>query len=105
MSTNANIFNLSSPHLHVTYSTGGLGSRQNLVYQDAHQTLQFSGDQIRTISGDLGDLVSVTVHLTVDAGSTTFTLVVPKVELDLNQHAHVETIGVTALHPSRSSQH
>lgn len=98
MNTQANIFNLSGAHMHVTYSTGALGSKQGLVYQDAHQTRQFSGDQLTKVATDAGEVVSVTLQLTVDSGSTTFSLLVPRVNVDLNQSVHVRTIGITALH-------
>ena len=98
MSSQANVFNFSGHHLHISYSTGALGSRAGLTYQDAHQTKQFNDQEMRRVSTDLGEEVTVTIHLTVDAGSTTFTLIVPRVALELNQHVHVETIGITALH-------
>lgn len=98
MSSQANVFTLGSPHIHVSYSTGALGSKLGLTYQDAQQTLQFNEQQIRRVSTDLGEEVTVTIHLTVDVGSTTFTLIVPNVALELNQHVHIETIGITALH-------
>jgi hypothetical protein len=98
MSSTANVYNLHNTQLHVSYSTGALGSKAGLVYQDAHQTLNFDEQQMRRVPTDLGEEVSVTIHITVDAGSTTFTLVVPKVAVELNQQTHVETIGITALH-------
>ena len=74
MPTEANVFNLDGHNLQVTYSTGALGSIKGLIYHAAHQnqTLKFSDKDIRQVSSDLGDLVSVTIHLTVDTGSTTF---------------------------------
>jgi len=33
-----------------------------------------------------------------DVGSTTFTLFIPKIALELNQHVHIQTIGITAIH-------
>jgi len=98
MSSPANVFNFNSPHIHIAYATGALGSKAGLTYQDAHQTLQFNDQEIRKVSTDLGEEVTVTIHMTVDVGSTTFTLIIPKVALELNQHVHVETIGITALH-------
>lgn len=98
MNTQANIFNLSSGQIHVTYSTGALGSKQSLVYQDAHQTRQFNGDQLRKVATDAGDVISVTLQLTVDFGSTTFSLLVPRVNVDLNQSVNINTLGITALH-------
>jgi len=98
MSSPANVFNFSSSHIHVSYATGALGSKAGLTYQDAHQTLQFNDQQIRKVSTDLGDEVTVTLHITVDVGSTTFTLFIPKVAVDLNQQINVQTIGITTLH-------
>jgi hypothetical protein len=98
MSSPANVFNLHNSALHVSYSNGTLGSKVALRYQDAHQMLQFDESNLRRVTTDLGEEVSVTIRLTVDAGSTTFTLVVPRVQLDLNQHANVDPLGVTAVH-------
>jgi hypothetical protein len=44
-------------------------------------------------------LVSVTVHLTIDSGSTTFTVLLPAVVLDSTHPVEpVHTDGVTTLH-------
>ena len=98
MSSPANVFQFSSPHLNVSYSTGALGSKRVFTYQDDQQTLQFNDQQLRSVSTDLGEEVSVTIRLTVDSGSTTFTLIVPRVTLELNQHVHVKTLGIKTLH-------
>lgn len=98
MASQANVFNLHHANIHIAYATGALGSKVGLTYQDATQTLQFDEQQLRRVQTDLGEEVSVTLHLTPDAGSTTFTLVVPRVALDVNQHVHISSIGITALH-------
>jgi len=98
MSSPANVFDLHSDQLHVSYSNGALGSILGLTYQDAHHALSFKGDQLRRVSTDLGEEVTVTLKLTVDAGSTTFTLVVPRVAVSPNQHVGIKTLGITALH-------
>lgn len=98
MASQANVFNLHGHHLSITYSTGALGAKHTLVYQDALRTLTFEDAQIRKVATDAGDLVSVTLQLTVDSGSTTFSLLVPRVLLDPNQQAHVDTVGITARH-------
>jgi hypothetical protein len=42
----------------------------------------FTGSEIRSVEvPDLGTLVSVTILLTIDSGSTTFTLLLPRVNL------------------------
>ena len=80
------------------YDSTGNG---NFDYHDASGIKAFSGPQIRVLqSPDLGTLVSVTLHMTIDSGSTTFTLLLPQVVLDPPSHAvePVRTDGVTTLH-------
>jgi hypothetical protein len=98
MPSAANVYQLSNSQLHVSYATGALGSKAGLIYQDAFQTLQFNEQQLRRVSTEFGELVTVTIRMTVDTGSTTFTLVVPKVEVDVNQSVQVETLGITTIH-------
>lgn len=66
--------------------------------QDAQQSLWFDEQQLRRMLTLLGEEVSVTIHQAPDAGTTTFVLSVPRVQLDVNQRAHVDAIGVTAVH-------
>lgn len=93
-----NLFHLSGGGLQLTYATSGLDGKPHLHYQDSHHNLNYSGDQIRVVASDLGTLVSVTLQLTVDAGSTSFTALIPRVNL-LNQNsAQIHTDGITATH-------
>ena len=98
MATPANIFVLADAQLHVTYSTGALGSKAGLVYQDASQTLQFNDQQMRRVSTEFGELVTVTIRMTVDTGATTLTLVVPTAQVPGEQTVPVETLGITTIH-------
>jgi hypothetical protein len=74
--------------------------RLQLTYQDAHRSLPFYQNDVRTVDvADLGTIVSVTLVLTVDIGSTTFSLLVPRVVLPGGQpSAFVHTDGVTTIH-------
>ena len=96
-----NLFELTGHGIDVRYLPVGAGGLAHLSYQDAHRALQFTGDQIRKVDvPDLGTVVSVTLSLTVDAGSTTFSVLIPQVNLD-NQHgnsAPVRTEGITTHH-------
>ena len=98
MTTTPSRWNLAGGGIHVFYNSTGNG---NFDYQDASGIKTFSGPQIRVLqSPDLGTLVSVTLHMTIDSGSTTFTLLLPQVVLDPPSHAvePVRTDGVTTLH-------
>jgi hypothetical protein len=93
-----NSYDLSGHHLHITYSTSGIDGKPHFSYQDLHQTLDFSGDQIRLVETEIGALVSVTIRLTVDTGGTSFSLLIPRVNIPGEQTVPIRTEGVTTLH-------
>lgn len=90
----------------VSYYPDGFGpavedrGRLILVYQDAHRSQSFYGDQVRTVKvDDLGMVVSVTLVESVDTGGTTFSLLVPDVELPEQQTSvFIRTEGITTVH-------
>ncbi len=77
----ANMFNLSGGGVTVSYSASGIDGKPHMSYQDATRSLSFTGDEISKLEGDLASVVSVTIVRTVDAGSTSFSLLVPRVNL------------------------
>jgi hypothetical protein len=95
-----NLFELSGCGLQITYAVTSLEGSPQFNYHDSNRSKLFKGDQIRTIETEIGKFVSVTIDLTVDAGSTTFTLLVPRVNLRSSDSAQIETDGITTLHKS-----
>ena len=94
-----NIYQLSGGGLHVTYSTTGIAGLPHFHYQDAFQTRDFTGPEIRTTKTEIGTLVTVTIRMTVDSGSTSFSLLVPVVNLTgPTDKEPVHTIGITTVH-------
>ena len=93
-----NLYDLHGHHLHITYSTSGIDGKPRFQYHDQSQTLQVSGDQIRTLDSEIGALVTITLRLTPDLGSTSFTLMVPRVNLGQSREAQITTFWVTTLH-------
>jgi hypothetical protein len=94
-----NVYELQGDHLHVSYVTTGKTGKPRFSYQDANQSLSFTGDQIRTATTEIGTLVTVTLHMAVDSGSTSFTLLVPHVNLTKpGTNAQIQTIGITTAH-------
>jgi hypothetical protein len=93
-----NRYDLSGEHIHITYSTTGVDGKPHFTYQDQQQTLNFSGGHIRTVQTEVGTLVSVTIRLTVDAGGTTFSVLLPRVNIPGEQTVPIRTIGMTTLH-------
>ena len=53
----------------------------NLTQPPGHPIRHFAGSQIRTINTEIGTLVSVTLHMTVDTGSTSFSVLIPAITL------------------------
>jgi hypothetical protein len=94
-----NLYQLHGVNISVSYALSGFDGKPHFSYQDAHHALQFSGNQIRTVATEIGTIATVTIQLTVDSGSTTFSLLVPTVHLDqTHQSAHIATEGITTLH-------
>ena len=92
------LYQLSSGPLHVSYTTSGLDGQPHFTYQDAEQRRDFKGGEIRTSTSELGTLATVSIRVTVDAGFTTFTLIVPNVGVDAGDSAPITTQGITATH-------
>ena len=95
------IWNLSNitTGLQVSYSVAG----PHLHYHQGPLVQDFTAKDIRVMEvPDLGTLVSVTIHMTIDSGSTTFTLLLPRVNLPappvLPAAVPVTTDGITTLH-------
>jgi hypothetical protein len=93
-----NLYNLSGHGLHITYSTTGIDGKPHFSYHSTTQTLSFSGDQIETLQSPLGTLVTVFIFRTIDGPSTSFTLLVPRVNLNANEHLQIRTEGITTMH-------
>lgn len=93
-----NLYELQGDGVHITYSTTSFDGKPHFNYQDALQSRLFVGDQINVTENQAGTLVSVFTRQTIDSGSTTFTLLIPRVNLRYVHSAHIVTLGVTAIH-------
>jgi hypothetical protein len=93
-----NLYQLQGENLHVSYSSRGIAGRPHLAYQDLRQALSFDGDAIRSVETEIGTLATVTIFRTVDSGSTSFTLLVPRVNLGPATSVPITTQCITTLH-------
>ena len=94
----ANLYQVHGHHLQVTYSTSSIAGQPQFSYHDTQQSLSFEGDAIRSVDTEIGTLVTVTIFKTIDSGSTSFTLIVPHVNLDRGSSVPIVTEGITTLH-------
>jgi hypothetical protein len=93
------VYELTGGKLHIAYSTTSKNGEPHFTYRDGRQTLSFSGGQIRQTKTEVGTLVTVTLRMTVDTGSTSFTLLVPTVNLaSPTSTATIHTVGITTVH-------
>jgi len=76
-----------------------LAGKPGFTYQDAHGSHSFTGDQITTTDTPIGTLVTVTLRISVDRGSTTFSLLVPRINLAAPaQSTTIQTYAITTVH-------
>lgn len=95
-----NILQLSGGGISVTYATTGIDGKPHLQYHDSHQNQTYSGGELRRVDSDLGTVVSVTLQSSPDAGMTSFSLLIPKVNLSPGETGLVRTEGITTTHRS-----
>jgi hypothetical protein len=98
MANQANLYELSGGGIQVSYSTSSITGQPLFNYHDGSQVKNFSGNEIQTVESVLGNLVTVFLIRTVDSGSTTFTLLIPSVNLPPSNSAPIATQGITTLH-------
>ncbi|MEA2187757.1 MAG: hypothetical protein QOK16_2768 [Solirubrobacteraceae bacterium] len=101
-----NQYHLHARHLSVSYFPEGFDVGPTptagpivLTYRDSHQALSFRKDAVSVIDvPGLGTIVTVVLVADHDQGSTTFSLLVPRVELPGAQSAPIHTEAITAIH-------
>jgi len=104
--TGPNQYHLRGEGMSIAYYPDGFGpilegrGPLRLVYQDAFRSLAFYGEEARTFTvSDLGTVVSVTIVKTVDTGYTSFSLLVPDVDLSADPGSvSINTEGITTIH-------
>ncbi|WP_392479191.1 hypothetical protein [Nostoc sp. C110] len=90
-------YNFKGEKVSINYSASSITGKPLFNYQDQKHTLNFQGDEIRTVETEIGTLVTVTIKKTVDTGSTTFSLLIPHVNLGYSNEVKIVTNGITTL--------
>jgi hypothetical protein len=94
-----NRYDLRGRNVTVFYGEAGLDGKPYFSYVSADLSLTFKGDQIRILKTDLGKLVSVGIRMTIDAGSTSFSILVPRVLMPKGAATTpIKTVGITTIH-------
>jgi hypothetical protein len=94
-----NQYDLQGPGIGVSYSTTSFAGQPQLTLKKSRQTLNFSGDQIGSVETPIGELITVTIAQTADRGNTTFSFLLPTIDLPaISSKQVVRTVGVTTIH-------
>ena len=93
-----NLYVLSGGGINVTYTTDGFDGQPHFTYHSGLISKTFTGTGIVTTASPIGTLVTVIIMMTVDSGSTSFTLLIPVVNLNPNETVNITTEGITTHH-------
>jgi hypothetical protein len=92
-----NLYDLKGEAVAMTYSTTSIDGQPRFTLKRGRQTLNFSGDEIDSAGLDIGTLVSVVIAVTVDKESTTFSVLLPTIQLTNAGKQSFRTIGITTV--------
>jgi len=93
-----NQFKLHNQEVKITYVTNGFQGGPTFTFDDG-QVKTFRGPEVRVLQTEIGNLVSVTLQLSVDTGSTSYSVLIPIIDLpnaQANQKFH--TAGIKTVH-------
>src|SRR6187402_2390091 len=92
-----NLFQLSGEGITATYSTTSIDGQPRFTYKKGRQTLNFAGSDIETANIGIGTLVSAVVARIPDKSSTTFSILLPSIQLTDTRKQAFRTIGITTV--------
>lgn len=93
-----NQYELVGPSIQISYSTSSISGKPQLSFKRGRTTLSFTGNQINVLDTISGALVTVTIASTPDLSSTTFSFVLPSIELAKESAKQAfRTFGVTTV--------
>jgi hypothetical protein len=90
----ANKFVLKGSGVEVDYTIGANSAFPALVYKDGAFNKSFKPSEILSDNTGLGELVSVALILSIDAGGQRFGFFLPLINVARGQTAHFHTVGI-----------
>jgi hypothetical protein len=79
----ANMYELQNRTVTVNYSATSITGDPLLHYKDREREVNARGDDIRQVETEIGTLVSITLEPDADAGSLIFSVLIPRVALNV----------------------
>jgi hypothetical protein len=94
-----NQYDLQAPGVTISYSTSSIAGKPQLSFTKGRQTLNFSGDEIGVLDTPIGALITVTIARSVDRGFTSFSFLLPAIDLPAaSAKQSFRTLGITTVH-------
>jgi hypothetical protein len=99
--TQANLFELNSSSIHVTFSSTSISGDPIFSYRDNQRSLSFRGEDIRLQDTEIGQLVTVTLEVIPDLKTVTFSLILPVVTvMHQSSGIRIKVPGITTTNPT-----
>jgi hypothetical protein len=92
-----NQYELQGTGVNLTYSTSSFAGRPQLTLKKGRQTLTFSGDDIGVLETQVGTLITVTIATVPDQESTSFSILLPAIQLSNHSKESFTTIGLATV--------
>ncbi len=94
-----NQYELQGLGVRIGYSTTSIAGKAQLSFKSGRKTLNFTGDEIGTLDTAIGALVTVTIATTPDRGFTSFSFLLPRIDLPKESAKQsFRSIGITTVH-------
>lgn len=96
-----NLYELSCDGVVLTYSTSSITGSARVYFRDGQREVDASGQEIRTISTELGTEVTITLEAVPDLHTVTLTLLVPDINLGTQSEVDLDAVAIeTTQHTS-----
>lgn len=93
-----NQYQLDGTGVRIGYSTSSITGKPQLSFKQGRKALNFTGSEIGVQDTTIGSLVTVTIASTPDLSSTTFSFLLPAIELPKESAKQsFRTFGVTTI--------
>jgi hypothetical protein len=93
-----NQYEIEGQGVQVGYSTSSITGKPQLSFRKGRKTLNFTGNEIGALDTTIGTLITVTIASTPDLNSTTFSFLLPPIELAKESAKQsFRTIGITTI--------
>src|SRR5215210_2139501 len=94
-----NQFDLQGSGVRIGYSTSSIAGKPQLSFTKGRKTLSFTGNEIGVRDTSIGTLITVTIDMKPDQNFTTFSFLVPRIDLAKESAKQAfKTVGIITVH-------